>query len=101
MGREFSVEDALDDYFQVIIRDDPTIVTDALQLQSEARDSRPITSHRTPIGMRREGTMRQMGSIPLDLWRADEALRPNLKPEERARDLLRRYPVLSIEGAGA
>ncbi len=98
MGREFSFEDSLEDLFRQLVEDDPTIVSDSRRMQNRAKDSRPVTSHRTPLGMQREGTMRLMGSIPVTLWRADEILRPELTSEERARDLLRRFPVLSVEG---
>ena len=53
-------------------------------------------SPRKVLGMNGTGTMRLAGSIPIEIWNADQCLRPGLTVAERARDLLKRFPVYRI-----
>jgi hypothetical protein len=47
-------------------------------------------------GMTERGFMRFAGSIPIDVWRADEVLHPYLSHQDRAKKILKEFPQFRV-----
>lgn len=97
-GTNTIAETVLDDYVSSLEKQHSGHVKD-VQDESDFYRRDAIISSLSPkptLGMRREGTMRKMGSIPMEVWIADLELRPSIPSKQRAKELLRRYPQFSI-----
>lgn len=77
---------------------DPLHATDIAEIRDHMHLHAPLSSlsRQRTMGMTSNKTMRLAGSIPEEIWSADELLRPRMTPQERARDLLRRFPEYRI-----
>jgi hypothetical protein len=93
-----TAETILDQYVHSMRREHAGHVKD-LKDESEFFRSDAVPSSvspKTTVGLRRGGTMHKRGSIPMEVWFADVELRPNVRSQDRATDLLRRYPQFQI-----
>jgi hypothetical protein len=73
----------------------------ARQVQATAQHLHDVggissVSGKRTLGMSKDGDFRYCGSLPFDLWRADEMLYPDLPVKERVAKLLRQFPQYAV-----
>ena len=93
--RTWGAEDILKQYTHDIL-DNRGHIADIAEIRQQMELDRIPSTTKTPLGMRKGGTFNMLGSIPIEVWNADEALRPQIPHDKRARDLLRRFPEFAI-----